>query len=143
MCVDGLEEQIEIFNKMRMHCENCGADYLATGLEAKCPCLLLKDIEQLKDDIIFAAKRINELEEYIEELESESVEEMLHEYIKHDNGVLLTKEQVRQLWIALWYGKAVGERILIGKEVFGNLGPDDVHEEGMCPLCNRKDEGDA
>ena len=37
---------------MRTHCENCGADYMATGIEARCPCQLIaqnaKLIEALK-----------------------------------------------------------------------------------------------
>lgn len=27
-------------NRSRVHCENCGADYIATGIEAGCPCRL-------------------------------------------------------------------------------------------------------
>ena len=34
------EAKVESLNKMRTHCENCGGDYLATGLELGCPCLL-------------------------------------------------------------------------------------------------------
>jgi hypothetical protein len=41
---------------MRVHCENCGADYLATGLEARCPCLLLAENKRLRE-IIEKAKR--------------------------------------------------------------------------------------
>jgi superfamily I DNA and RNA helicase len=42
------EAEIERLNKMRTHCENCGGDYLATGLEVGCPCLLNKEIERLR-----------------------------------------------------------------------------------------------
>jgi len=34
-------------NKARVHCEHCGADYLATGVEAGCPCKLKAEIERI------------------------------------------------------------------------------------------------
>lgn len=33
-------EELERLRKMKTHCENCGADYLATGIEAGCPCVI-------------------------------------------------------------------------------------------------------
>ena len=40
-----LAEELE---KLKVHCENCGADYIATGLEAGCPCLLIARIKELE-----------------------------------------------------------------------------------------------
>jgi hypothetical protein len=40
-------------NAMRAHCERCGADYLATGVEAGCPCIL-----RAQRDEAFKAGRI-------------------------------------------------------------------------------------
>jgi len=37
---DSLEAECKRLNKMRTHCEKCGADYMATGIETGCPCLL-------------------------------------------------------------------------------------------------------
>lgn len=54
--------------------------------------------------------------------------------------VTLSKDDIAKLWYALWYGATVGERILIGKQVFGDLGPDHIHTK--CPVCERKLEED-
>ena len=54
--------------------------------------------------------------------------------------VTLTEYEVATLWYALWYGGTVGERILIGKQVFGDLGPDHIHSK--CPVCERMLEED-
>ena len=43
-------KEIDDMNKMRVHCEHCGADYLATGLEARCPCLLIEEIDKQELD---------------------------------------------------------------------------------------------
>ena len=43
--------EIERLNKMRTHCENCGGDYMATGLEAGCPCLLKAENERLRKPV--------------------------------------------------------------------------------------------
>ena len=45
---DKLYAEVERLNKMRTHCENCGADYMATGIEAGCPCLLKAENERLE-----------------------------------------------------------------------------------------------
>lgn len=37
---DDLAATVETLNRLRVHCERCGADYLATGVEAGCPCQL-------------------------------------------------------------------------------------------------------
>lgn len=42
------DAEIERLNKMRTHCENCGADYVAMGLEAGCPCKLKAENASLK-----------------------------------------------------------------------------------------------
>lgn len=31
-------EELARLNKMRTHCERCGGDYMATGVEVGCPC---------------------------------------------------------------------------------------------------------
>ncbi|KKN78954.1 hypothetical protein LCGC14_0344300 [marine sediment metagenome] len=59
LCSEAADE-IERLNKMRTHCENCGGDYLATGLEVGCPCLLVKENEWLKKDRDFWAKTAKE-----------------------------------------------------------------------------------
>lgn len=41
--------EIEHLNQMRVHCPDCGADYLATGIEAGCPCKLKAEIEHLTE----------------------------------------------------------------------------------------------
>ena len=43
--------EIERLNKMRTHCENCGGDYVATGLEVGCPCLLKAENERLRKPV--------------------------------------------------------------------------------------------
>jgi hypothetical protein len=35
-------------NRMRVHCPDCGGDYLGTGLELGCPCKVYKEIDRLK-----------------------------------------------------------------------------------------------
>ncbi len=46
--IERLKAENERLNKMREHCENCGADYMATGIEAGCPCLLKAENDRLK-----------------------------------------------------------------------------------------------
>jgi hypothetical protein len=43
---DALRAEVERLNRMRVHCEHCGADYAQTGLEAGCPCKLRADAER-------------------------------------------------------------------------------------------------
>lgn len=38
--IDALAAEVARLNAMRTHCEHCGGDYLATGLETGCPCRL-------------------------------------------------------------------------------------------------------
>ncbi len=45
------DAEIERLNKMRTHCENCGADYMATGIEAGCPCKLAVENTSLKAQV--------------------------------------------------------------------------------------------
>ena len=44
---DAARIEVERLNKMRTHCERCGADYMDTGL-AQCPCLLKAEVERLR-----------------------------------------------------------------------------------------------
>lgn len=53
------QAEVERLNKMRTHCDNCGADYLATGVEAGCPCLTMR----LKDEVERLRAQVAELEE--------------------------------------------------------------------------------
>jgi hypothetical protein len=46
-----LRQELERLNKLRTHCEHCGADYLQTGLEAGCPCRIIKEVERLKREV--------------------------------------------------------------------------------------------
>lgn len=43
-----LQAEIERLNKMRAHCPDCGADFMATGIEAGCPCKLRAEVERLR-----------------------------------------------------------------------------------------------
>ena len=70
-------------NKMRTHCENCGADYMATGIESCCPCQLQKQLHeaertcsQLADGVVKYKEQVrvlsapvspSEQDEYFEE----------------------------------------------------------------------------
>ena len=45
------DAEIERLNKMRTHCENCGADYMATGIEAGCSCKLAAENTSLKEQV--------------------------------------------------------------------------------------------
>jgi hypothetical protein len=54
--------------------------------------------------------------------------------------VTLSPDDVAKIWYALWYGGTVGERILIGKDVFGDMGPNHIHDK--CPCCDRELEED-
>lgn len=42
---EAAEAEIARLTKMRTHCSNCGGDYLATGVEVGCPCLVLARAE--------------------------------------------------------------------------------------------------
>lgn len=44
-----LREENERLNNLMVHCENCGGDYAATGLEVGCSCLLLARVAELED----------------------------------------------------------------------------------------------
>lgn len=43
-----LQQEVATLNAMRTHCPDCGADYMATGIEAGCPCKLKRENERLK-----------------------------------------------------------------------------------------------
>ena len=49
------------------------------------------------------------------------------------SDITLTEEQVRILWGALLFGRTLGERIIIGKEILG-IWPNDLMNT-ECPLC--------
>jgi len=53
-----LEVEVERLNKMRVHCTRCGADYLATGVEAGCPCALQSEVERLRAMVLDQGKRM-------------------------------------------------------------------------------------
>ena len=55
------EAEITRLNKMRVHCENCGADYMATGIEAGCSC-------RLQAQLTSAAERERVLKEALQAL---------------------------------------------------------------------------
>ena len=42
------EAEVARLDAMRTHCEHCGADYLATGIEAGCPCRLVAEVARLR-----------------------------------------------------------------------------------------------
>ena len=46
--IEELQARVDELEKMCVHCENCGADYVATGLEAGCPCLLIARVKELE-----------------------------------------------------------------------------------------------
>ena len=50
--IAALESQIKMLEAMRTHCENCGGDYMATGIEAGCPCLLKAQVKTLQDALL-------------------------------------------------------------------------------------------
>ena len=51
--------------------------------------------------------------------------------------VILTEEDVRLLWIALCFGKTLGDRIPIGVQVLGPCSEDIFMDDDTCPLCGR------
>ena len=51
-----LEAEVATLEKMRIHCERCGADYMATGIEAGCPCLLLTKLKAQEEALERACK---------------------------------------------------------------------------------------
>lgn len=46
--IDRLEAQLAALEAMRTHCTRCGADYVATGIEAGCPCLLQAKLDAIR-----------------------------------------------------------------------------------------------
>lgn len=56
--IAALKLEVERLNKMRTHCENCGADYMATGLEAGCPCKLKAENAALKEKVAALEKQL-------------------------------------------------------------------------------------
>lgn len=46
-----IEAENARLNKMRLHCEHCGGDYLATGIETGCPCKLRAENTNLKNAV--------------------------------------------------------------------------------------------
>ena len=44
-----LREEVERLNKMRVHCPDCGGDYMQTGIETGCPCRLRAEVERLRE----------------------------------------------------------------------------------------------
>lgn len=46
-----LEAELDRLNKMRVHCGYCGADYMATGIEAGCPCRITAERDRLQADV--------------------------------------------------------------------------------------------
>lgn len=50
--IEHLAAEVEHLNKLRVHCEDCGADYAATGVEAGCPCKLTAKVEHLRRGLV-------------------------------------------------------------------------------------------
>jgi len=57
-----LEEgsRVAHLERLVVHCEHCGADYAATGLEAGCPCLLRARVARLEEAIQIARVALDE-----------------------------------------------------------------------------------
>lgn len=56
-------QEIQRLNAMRTHCEHCGADYLATGIEAGCPCRLVQEIQDLRTERDTLARQLAKVDE--------------------------------------------------------------------------------
>lgn len=61
-----LEQQLAKLNAMRTHCEDCGADYVATGVEAGCPCKLKARIAELERENAVKRAEIERMENHLE-----------------------------------------------------------------------------
>lgn len=57
--------------------------------------------------------------------------------------VTLTKQQVHDLWVMVWHGGTLGERLPIAMKILGDV-PEFIHDmDTQCPLCGTtKDEDD-
>ena len=64
---EAAEAEIARLTKMRTHCSNCGGDYLATGVEVGCPCLVLARAEA-------AEAALKEAREELEKAQKERTE---------------------------------------------------------------------
>lgn len=73
-----LRNEVQRLNSMRTHCVDCGADYMATGVETGCPCKLHKELDRLRSMI--GAGNAAAYEEHMETVQQ------LISYTRHKEG---------------------------------------------------------
>ena len=72
-----VEAERDALERLRVHCEHCGADYAATGVEAGCPCLVRAERDRLKAALSASEARIYpdaSFEQYLDDTTSTLVE---------------------------------------------------------------------
>jgi rubrerythrin len=120
-----------------------------------CRCQDIREIEKLEGRVERLRGYNEGLKARVEEFENESVEERLHEYVKHGNGVLLTDDQIDAAvkeaesrenpmkWVAWAALNKLGIFRCEGCGGQRGVGPvrpsitgEDYHVQNKCPDCN-------